>query len=133
MRTDTSGAPECFAAFASASATIAFAVSRVRSSIRSTSPSIETRAAVQLEEDLPDLFQIVADRVLDLLQGLEDGLRFRADPVLEPLELEDRARHGLREPVVDVDRPVRALGQQQGIDRMGHGRMHASSGSQRGA
>ena len=44
MRTDTSGAPECFAALARASATIAFAVSRVTSGIRSTSPSIETRA-----------------------------------------------------------------------------------------
>ena len=156
MRTDTSGAPECFAALARASATIAFAVSRVTSGIRSTSPSIETRAdrcqrstrsltnvasgglavrcsAVELEQDLADLLQVVPDRILDLFQGRADELRLRADPVLQALELEDRARDGLGEPVMDVDRPIRALLQQQRIDRMGHGRMHAPSGAQRRA
>src|SRR5918999_2466890 len=85
------------------------------------------RASIQLEEDLADLTEVVPDGVLDLLQGGKDGLGLCEDPVLEPPELEDGAGDGLGEAVVDVDRPLGALLQQEGIDRVRHGRMHAPS------
>src|ERR687896_2558533 len=90
-------------------------------------------ASIQLEEDLADLTEVVPDGVLDLLQGGKDGLGLCEDPVLESPELEDGAGDGLGEAVVDVDRPLGTLLQQEGIDRVRHGRKPASWVPQGGA
>jgi hypothetical protein len=75
--------------------------------------------------------QVLPDLVLDLPQTVDRALGIGLDPVTERLDLEDGGRDGLRETVVDLHRPARALFQQPAFDRGCHGRMHALRGGRR--
>ena len=83
--------------------------------------------ARHLEQELADASQVVADLPLDLLQRLGGTDRVRLDPVTERLELEDRGRHRLGQPVVDLHRPARALLEHQHFHGVADRRVSALS------